>query len=163
MEKFRSGGFILFVGATEELCKRGEASQGDLLITFKRRRSQYYGYFWEINLTAVLCVCVLDSVFNCDPSMQWTGGVWVVSCALLSLPISVSLSPSPPFLPSPFALPVCYCFFPDFCSPCGPGGTADSKGGGQLSEGCWQLLGFSPGRTTGFLTLPFVSNSAAFV
>lgn len=97
----RSGGFILLISANEELCKRGEAGQGDLM-AFKRRR--YYVSFWGINLFAVLCV-VLGPDFTYGPGIPRAGWVWFQ-------------------VPVPFAR--CHCHFEplatlfafSFCPPC---------------------------------------------
>ena len=124
------------------------------------RRCQHYSSFWVFNLIAVLCACILDSVFNHGPAVQRTGWVWV------AMPYShcqsVPLSP----LPSPFA----FSFHPSLCVTIFSWSLLSLlprwygwQLGGQLSQGSWQLLGFSTWGVTGFLTLPVVSNSTSFV
>lgn len=137
--------------ATEELCRGGEASQGDLCITFSSVNVWVHGSFWEIHLAAVLCVCALKPVFMILPSSGQDGFGFSFLCPA-HLPIPVTLSPLPPFS-FPFFPSLLAPAFPWSCSPCCPSGIAGSRNGFQENEG------FSTGRTT----FSFVLNSPALV
>lgn len=128
----RSGGFILLISANEELCKRGEAGQGDLM-AFKRRR--YYVSFWGINLFCCPLRCIRPRLYLWSWNPAGRMGLVSGSCALCSLPLSLQ-APCHPFcfllLPSLFIV-----IFSWFCSPRCPGGVWGSF---QEDAGsCWVL------------------------
>lgn len=97
--------------AAEELCEGGEASQGDLCITFSSMDVWMHGSCWEIHLVAVLWVCVLEPVLMILPSSGQDGFGFSFLCPA-HLPVSVTWSPLPPFS-FPFVPSLLVPLFPD--------------------------------------------------